>query len=76
MLRVTSKQGSDNILNFLCLKLLFQLPEVKAFLYDDFEKKYVQTSFKKIPGRDPEALFYSKSGRLIERIALESFTRY
>ena len=55
--------------------LLFQLPEVKAFIYGDFEKKFTQTTFKKIPGRNPEALFYSKSGRLMERVDLESFTR-
>ena len=48
---------------------------MRAFIYEDFEEKYEQTTFKKMPGRPPEALFYSESGRLIERIALDLFNR-
>ena len=49
---------------------------MKAFISGDFETKYERTTFKKIDGRDPEALFYSESGRLVERLGLEDLTRY
>ena len=49
---------------------------MKAFISEDFENKYERTTFKSIPGRDPEALFYAESGRLVERTGLEDFTRF
>ena len=49
---------------------------MKAFISEDFETKYERTTFKSIPGRDPEALFWSESGRLVERMGLEDFTRF
>ena len=49
---------------------------MKAFISGDFETKYVRTVFRKIPGRDPEALFYAESGRLVERLGLADLTRY
>lgn len=48
---------------------------MKAFISEDFETKYERTAFKSITGREPEALFYTESGRLAERIGLEDFTR-
>ena len=49
---------------------------MKAFISEDFETKYERTTFKSIPGRDPEALFWTESGRLVERMGLEDFTRF
>ena len=48
---------------------------MKGFIFGDFESKYDRTYFKKIPGRHPEAIFYSQSGRMLERIGIEDFTR-
>ena len=49
---------------------------MKAFIYGDFEKKFDRTEFKKIPGKSPEAIFFSESGRLVERVDLEPYTRW
>ena len=50
---------------------------MKAFISWDFETKYERTTFKKMPGRDPEALFYAESGRLtVERLGIEALTRF
>ena len=49
---------------------------MKAFISWDFETKYERTTFKKMPGRDPEALFYAESGRLVERLGIEDLTRF
>ena len=53
----------------------FQLPDVKNFIYGDFESKYERTVFKKIPGAPPVAIFYSQSGKELERINIEKFDR-
>jgi len=55
--------------------LLNKLPEVKSFILDDFERKYERTTFKRMPGRRPEAFFFSESGRILERIGIEDYTR-
>ena len=56
---------------------MLQLPEVKQFIYGDFETRYEsgKTQFKKIPGMPPVAVFYAKSGREMERIEIETFSR-
>ena len=53
-----------------------QLPEVKNFIYGDFESKYDRTVFKKIPGKAPEVIFYTQSGKELERLNIEKFDRY
>ena len=54
---------------------MFQLPEVKNFIYSDFESKFDRTVFKKIPGKAPEAIFYTQSGKEVERLNIEKFDR-
>jgi len=48
---------------------------VKNFIYGDFESKYDRTVFKKIPGKAPEAIFYTQSGKELERLNIERFDR-
>lgn len=52
-----------------------KLPDVKNFIYGDFESKYERTVFKKIPGKAPEAIFYTQSGKEVERLNIERFDR-
>jgi len=54
---------------------LNKLPDVKNFIYGDFESKYERTVFKKIPGKAPEAIFYTQSGKEMERLNIERFDR-
>merc|ERR1719347_269785 len=54
---------------------LNKLPEVKNFIYGDFESKYERTVFKKIPGKAPEVIFYTQSGKELERLNIEKFDR-
>merc|ERR1712083_1286323 len=54
---------------------LKKLPEVKNFIYGDFESKYDRTVFKKIPGKAPEAIFFTQSGKEVERLNIEKFDR-
>ena len=58
------------------VKISFQLPDVKNFIYGDFESKYERTVFKKVPGAPPVAIFYTQSGKELERVNLEKFDRY
>ena len=60
----------------LSYKNFFQLPDVKNFIYADFESKYERTVFKKVPGAPPVAIFYTQSGKELERVNLEKFDRY
>ena len=48
---------------------------MKNFIYGDFEQKYERTTFKKIPGKAPEAIFYTQSGKEMERLNIEKFDR-
>lgn len=67
-----SKESSESLPN----KYSFQLPDVKNFIYGDFESKYERTVFKKTPGAPPVAIFYTQSGKELERVNLEKFDRY
>ena len=49
---------------------------MKNFIYGDFESKYERTVFKKVPGAPPVAIFYTQSGKELERVNLEKFDRY
>ena len=49
---------------------------MKNFIYGDFENKYDRTIFKKIPGKAPEAIFFTQSGKEVERLNIEKFDRY
>ena len=78
--KISSFQISNAVWLFFSIKLyftniLFQLPEVKNFIYGDFESKYDRTVFKKIPGKAPEAIFYTQSGKELERLNIERFDR-
>ena len=53
----------------------FQLPEVKNFIYGDFESKFERTVFKKIPGKAPELIFFTQAGKEVERLNIEKFSR-
>ena len=48
---------------------------MKNFIYGDLESKYERTVFKKIPGKAPEAIFYSQAGKELERLNIEKLTR-
>ena len=78
MLRMTFEQGelSKESSESLPNKYSFQLPDVKNFIYGDFESKYERTVFKKTPGAPPVAIFYTQSGKELERVNLEKFDRY
>ena len=52
-----------------------KLPEVKKFIYEDFETKYENTVFKKIPGKSPEIIFLNRNGEELERIDISRMTR-
>merc|ERR1711899_474183 len=54
---------------------LNKLPEVKKFIYEDLEKKYERTTFKKIPGKSPEMIFYNTNGEELERIDISKLKR-
>ena len=49
---------------------------MKNFIYGDFEQKYERTVFKKIPGKAPEAIFFTQSGKEVERLNIEKFDRF
>ena len=49
---------------------------MKKFIFDDLESKYDNTQFKKIPGKAPEAIFFTRSGKEVERVNIEKFNRY
>jgi len=54
---------------------LNRLPEVKNFIFQDFESKFDKTTFKKIPGKAPEAIFYNAAGKELERLNIEKLSR-
>ena len=55
--------------------LVLQLPEVKLFITEDFEQKFDRTTLKKIEGKAPEIIFYSKNGTEILRQNIEKYSR-
>ena len=48
---------------------------MKKFIYEDFETKYANTEFKKIPGKSPELIFLNKNGEELERLDISRMTR-
>jgi len=48
---------------------------VKAFIFQDFETKFENTKFKEIAGKAPEAIFYNKQGKEMERMSIENLNR-
>ena len=54
---------------------LNKLPEVKKFIYEDFEKKFERTTFKKVPGKSPELFFYNANGEELERMDISKMKR-
>jgi len=54
---------------------LNKLPEVKQFIFEDFEKKYERTTFKRMPGKSPEMIFLNANGEELERVDIAKMTR-
>ena len=48
---------------------------MKRFIHEDLEKNYERTTFKKIPGKSPEMVFYNENGEELERIDITKMTR-
>lgn len=48
---------------------------MKAFILEDFEKKYDQTTFTKIPGKSPEMMFLNDGGEVLERLDIAQMSR-
>jgi len=48
---------------------------VKNFINGDFETKFERTTFKRMPGKAPEAIFYDASDNVVERLNIEKFSR-
>jgi len=48
---------------------------VRSFIDQDFEDKYVDTEFKKIPGKSPEMAFFNKEGEELERLDITKLSR-
>jgi len=54
---------------------LNKLPEVKKFITEDLEGLFLNTEFKKIPGKSPEMIFYNQFGEEIERMDISNLVR-
>jgi len=54
---------------------LNKLPEVKQFIFEDFENKYERTTFKRMPGKSPEMIFLNANGEELERVDIAKMTR-
>jgi len=54
---------------------LNKLPEVKNFIKGDLETKFLNSEFVKIPGKDPELIFYNKNDEELERIEIKDWLR-
>jgi len=54
---------------------LNRLPDVKAFIFQDFETKFDKTKFKEVAGMAPEAIFYNSAGKELERMSIENYNR-
>jgi len=48
---------------------------VKNFINVDFVTKFERTTFKRMPGKAPEAIFYDASDNVVERLNIEKFSR-
>ena len=48
---------------------------MKNFIFEDFEKKYENCVFKRVPGKSPELIFFSKNGQELERLDISKMKR-
>ena len=48
---------------------------MKTFIYEDLEAKYDRTSFKKVPGKSPEIIFFNANGEELERLDISKMKR-
>jgi len=48
---------------------------VKNFIKGDLETKFLNSEFVKIPGKDPELIFYNKNDEELERIDIKDWLR-
>merc|ERR1711860_244065 len=54
---------------------LNKLPEVKQFIQEDLETFFDRSTYKKIPGKSPEVVFYNQAEQELERLNVEKFSR-
>lgn len=54
---------------------LNKLPEVKKFIQEDLETLFLNTEFKKVPGKSPEMIFYNQHGEELERMDISNLVR-
>jgi len=54
---------------------LNKLPEVKKFIQEDLETLFLNTEFKKIPGKSPTMIFYNQHGEELEQMDISSLVR-
>ncbi|TRY67089.1 hypothetical protein TCAL_05153 [Tigriopus californicus] len=60
---ISPASGSDGSVRF------------KKFLFEDFEKLYTHTEFKKVPGKSPVMTFYNEQGDLTETLDIAEMKR-
>ena len=48
---------------------------MKSFIHGEFQSDYDRTTFTKVPGKSPEAIFYNEAGEEVERIPVDKYKR-
>ena len=48
---------------------------MKGFINGEFQSDYERTTFTKVPGKSPEAIFFNEAGEEVERIAITAYKR-
>ena len=49
--------------------------QISNYLQEDLEGLFLNTEFKKIPGKSPEMIFYNQFGEEIERMDISNLVR-
>ena len=48
---------------------------MKKFINGEFQTEFERTTYTKVPGKSPEAIFFNKEGLEVERIAIDKYKR-
>ena len=48
---------------------------MKGFINGEFQSEFERTTYTKVPGKSPEAIFYNLAGEEVERIAIDKYKR-
>ena len=48
---------------------------MKGFINGEFQSDYERTTFTKVPGKSPEAIFFNEAGEEVLRIAIDKYKR-